>query len=135
MVRTLGAGTVVRDDRGRLLLVLRAHEPEAGRWTIPGGHVEPGETLEECARRETLEETGIEVTVGRELGSIDIPNGDETIEAHDFAATVVGGSLQAGDDAADAGWFDFEQLAEMPLTVDLRETLEAYGAITPKGSG
>lgn len=127
MNRTLAAGAVVQDDLGRVLLVLRAHDPEAGRWTIPGGHVEPGESLAECARRELREETGLEVGVGRELGVVDIPNGDEVIEAHDFAATVVGGELVAADDAADAGWFTFEQMARMPLTIDLLEAFAAYG--------
>ncbi|UYM05086.1 NUDIX hydrolase [Solicola gregarius] len=129
MVRTLAAGAVVQDDRGRVLLVLRAREPEAGRWTIPGGHLESGETLEECARREVFEETGLEIAVGRELGVVDIPNGDEVIEAHDFAAEAVGGSLVAGDDAADAGWFTIEQMADLPLTVDLLQEFESYGVI------
>lgn len=129
MVRTLAAGAVVQDDRGRILLVLRARAPEAGRWTIPGGHLEPGETLEECARREVLEETGLDIAVGRELGVVDIPNGDEVIEAHDFAAEAVGGSLVAGDDAADAGWFTIEQMGSMPLTVDLLEAFAAYGVL------
>lgn len=127
MIRSLAAGAVVQDETGRVLLVLRAHEPEAGRWTIPGGHLEPGETLAQCAQREVGEETGLEVAVGRELGTVDIPNGDETIEAHDFAATVVGGTLLAADDAADAGWFTFDDMRQMPLTTDLLAALTAYG--------
>lgn len=127
VTRTLAAGAVVQDERGRILLVLRAYAPEAGRWTVPGGHVEPGETLEQAARREVAEETGLDIVVGAELGVLDIPNGDETIEAHDFAATVTGGELAAGDDAADAGWFSAGQLRELPLTAGLLETFEAYG--------
>lgn len=118
---------MVQDERGRVLLVRRARDPEAGRWTVPGGHVEPGETFEQAARREVREETGLDVAIGRELGVVDIPNGAETIEAHDFAAEVVGGTLTAGDDATDAGWFGVEQLRELPLTVDLLDTLRAYG--------
>lgn len=127
MIRTLAAGAVVQDEAGRVLLVLRKHDPEAGRWTIPGGHAEPGETLAECAQREVREETGLEIVVGRELGVVDIPNGDETIEAHDFFATVVGGELVAADDAADAGWFAFDEMEQMPLTVDLLDAFASYG--------
>jgi len=127
VTRTWAAGAVVRDDAGRVLLVLRAHAPEVGRWTIPGGHVEPGETLEQCARREVHEETGLEIAIGRELGVVDIPNGDEVIEAHDFVATVVGGTLAASDDAADAGWFTFDQMHRMPLTTDLLEAFAEFG--------
>ncbi len=127
MIDALAAGAVVQDDVGRVLLVLRAHDPEAGCWTIPGGHVDPGESLEECARREVREETGLDVVIGRELGTVDIPHGAGTIEAHDFAATLVGGALVAGDDAADAGWFTFDQMKQMPLTTDLLDALTSYG--------
>lgn len=127
MTRTLAAGAVVQDERGRVLLVLRAYDPEAGAWTIPGGHVEPGESLQQAARREVFEETGLDVTVGAELGVVEIPHGDATIEAHDFAATVAGGRLAAGDDAADVGWFSLDQLRGMRLTVDLLEAFDAYG--------
>ena len=130
MIRTLAAGAVVQDDDGRVLLVQRAYDPQAGRWTIPGGHAEPGETLAACALREVREETGLDIDVGRELGVVDIPNGDEMIEAHDFTATVVGGTLRASDDAADVGWFTFDQMQQMPLTSDLLEYFAAYG-ITP----
>lgn len=127
MSRTLAAGAVMQDERGRVLLVLRAYEPEAGHWTIPGGHVEPGESLQDAARREVLEETGLDVTIGAELGVVDIPNGDETIEAHDFAATVAGGELVAGDDAADVGWFSLDELRAMRLTSGLLEAFDSYG--------
>lgn len=129
MTRTLAAGAAVQDDRGRVLLVLRAHDPEAGRWTIPGGHAEPGESLAECAAREVREETGLEIAVGHELGVVDIPNGTEVFEAHDFAATVAGGTLGAADDAADAGWFTFDQMRSMSLTSGLLDTLAAYGLV------
>jgi 8-oxo-dGTP diphosphatase len=110
-----------------VLLVLRAHEPQAGRWTVPGGHVEPDESLQDAARREAYEETGLDVVVGAELGVVEIPYGDDLLEVHDFAAEVVGGTLGAGDDAADVGWFSVEQLGEVPLTIGLLEAFETYG--------
>jgi acetyl-CoA carboxylase carboxyl transferase subunit beta len=111
----LGASVVVVAD-GAILLVQRGHEPQLGRWSVPGGRVEPGETLRQAATREAYEETGLEVRVGRELWSLLIPDGDRTFEVHDFAATVTGGTLRAGDDAADVRWIPFEELEDLPLT-------------------
>lgn len=117
---TLAAGVVVLDDAGRVLLALRGHEPDAGRWSVPGGRVEPGESLTDAAVREAREETGLHVALERELWSLEVANGDDgTFEIHDFLAHVVGGELEAGDDAADVGWFTREQLRELPLTADL----------------
>ena len=80
--------------------MLRANEPDAGCWTIPGGHVEPGETLEDAAVREAFEETGLRVAVEHEVGTLDLANGpDEVYEIHDFLGscdTSVGGLGAAG---------------------------------------
>ena len=53
---------VLSPDHSKVLLIKRGKPPEQGRWSLPGGGQELGETLEECARREVLEETG--VTIG-----------------------------------------------------------------------
>lgn len=103
MEAVLAASAVITDEDGRVLLVLRGTEPEKGRWSILGGTVESGETLREAAAREAFEETGLRVTVGDELWRVTIAAGDGRVfEVHDFAATVTGGALQPGDDAADA---------------------------------
>ncbi len=126
----LAASGVVTDDAGRFLLVRRRHPPEAGRWSVPGGRVESGETLPEAVAREVLEETGIVVTVGAELWSLTVPTGDGgTYEIHDFLATPAGGSLRAGDDASDARWCTVRQLRELPLTTDLLGYLTRAGLI------
>ena len=127
----LAAGAVITDAQGRVLLVLRGHDPQKGRWSIPGGSVEPGETLAEAAQREVLEETGLHVQVGEELWSVRLPAGDGRIfEVHDFAATVNGGALASGDDADDARWVAPDELGTLPLTVDLADYLRRAGIVS-----
>jgi 8-oxo-dGTP diphosphatase len=128
--RVLAAGAVVRDDAGRLLLVRRAKDPEAGRWTLPGGRVEPGESPAAAAAREVAEETGLAVAVGREWLVLERPAGpDAVFEIHDFVAEPVGGVLRAGDDAADTGWFTPAELTAMPLTTGLLGHLATAGFV------
>lgn len=130
----LAASAVITDDRGRVLLVLRGEEPEKGRWSVPGGSAEPGETPAQTAAREAFEETGLRVSIGRELWTVEVPTaeGDGVFEIHDFAATVTEGTLAAGDDAADARWFTSEELDEVPLTVNLRDYLARAGIVRAK---
>lgn len=122
--RILAAGAVVTDEIGRVLLVLRGREPSLGRWSVPGGKVEPGETLREATAREVLEETGLVVSVDRELWAVTVPAGDGRVyEIHDFAATVVAGTLHAGDDAAEAAWFTGTEIRGLDLVDGLLDLL------------
>lgn len=128
--RVLAASAVITDDHGRVLLVLRGNEPEKGRWSIPGGTAEGGESLAQTAAREAFEETGLHVRVGRELWTVEIPTADGRLyEVHDFAATVTYGTLIPGDDADDVRWFSPAQLDQVPLTHDLRGYLTRTGVI------
>jgi len=125
-VRVECAGAVVRDAAGRLLLVRRGREPAIGRWSLPGGRIEPGETAADAAAREVLEETGLVVEVAELLQTVDLW-GDYRV--HDFAASVRGGSLRAGDDASDARWCTPEEVAAMDLSDGLLDELRRMGAI------
>jgi len=122
------ASAVIVDDRRRILLVLRGAEPEKGRWSVPGGRCEPGESFADAAAREAFEETGLRVAIADELWVAMLPAGDGRVfETHDFAATVVDGELTPGDDADDARWFFDSDLDDLPLTDGLAGYLRDAG--------
>ena len=94
----------VRD--GALLLIRRGHAPSRGRWSLPGGRVEPGETPHDALVREVAEETGLTVEVGELVGEVARPGPNGvTYRIQDYRVTVVGGNgvagaaVVAGDDA------------------------------------
>jgi 8-oxo-dGTP diphosphatase len=123
-------GAIIKDPGGRLLLVKRGHDPEAGRWSLPGGRVEPGESDQQAVTREIREETGLEVRCDQLVGSVMRPwSADAVLEISDYAATVTGGRLGAGDDAAGVRWVSPAELGRLPLTSGLAETLAAWGVL------
>lgn len=123
-------GAIVVDERGRLLLIQRANDPGAGRWSVPGGRVEAAETSEQALRREMREETALDVTVGPLVGRVERAGPGGTVYAiDDHRCVVVGGDPTAGDDAADIGWFTPEEIAQLPLVAELHATLRAWGVL------
>ncbi len=123
-------GAVVTDGQGRLLMIKRGHEPGAGLWSIPGGRIEPGETDAEALVREMREETGLVVEVGSLIGSVQRPGLDDAIiDIRDYAATVTGGTLRPGDDAADARWVELQDLGSLEITEGLIEALTNWGVL------
>jgi len=123
-------GAVVTDRQGRLLMIKRGHEPGAGLWSIPGGRIEPGETDAEALVREMSEETGLAVEVGRLIGRVQRPGPNGTvIDISDYAATVTGGTLRPGDDAADARWVETADLDSLAITEGLIEALTDWGVL------
>jgi 8-oxo-dGTP diphosphatase len=127
-------GAVITDPAGRLLLIRRGHEPEAGRWSLPGGRIEPGESDQQALVREVREETGLAVTPGRLVGAVERPQPDgRVLVIRDYAAEVTGGDLTAGDDAADARWVSLPGFDELPLTTGLKEALYEWGGAAGSG--
>jgi 8-oxo-dGTP diphosphatase len=125
-------GAVILDEAGRLLVIRRGRPPSAGLWSIPGGRVESGESDAAAVIREIREETGLEVAVGRHVGSVDLPGpGGVVYEVHDYAATPVGGTLRAGDDAAEARWVTPEQVRALPTAPGLVAALTTWRLLPP----
>ena len=125
-------GAVVTDAEGRLLMIKRGHEPAAGLWSIPGGRIEPGETDAEALVREMLEETGLTVEPGRLLGRVQRAGlGGTVIDIRDYAATVISGTLRAGDDAADVRWVIAAEMDSVEITEGLIDALTDWGVLGP----
>ena len=116
---TVAVGGIVFDQGGRVLLIRRARPPHAGRWSVPGGKVSAGETLAAAVARELREETGLLVEVGPLALWLEriVPGFHYVIL--DFLARPSGGALAAGDDAAEARWFDDDELAGLATTPGL----------------
>ncbi len=121
----VGVGVVVLGPKG-VVMIQRGKPPRVGSWSLPGGAQHLGETVDEAARREALEETGLEVEV---LGLVDVVDSirhdaERRVQYHytlvDVVARPVGGSLAAGSDAADAKWV---ALADLPALKLWSETL------------
>lgn len=128
----VGAGAVVLDGGGRLLLVRRAVDPERGRWALPAGFVDAGEDPRDAVAREVREETGLEVAVGAVIdvyaGAGQTGGGASFFLA--FHARVVGGTLRHGDDADDARFFGPDDLPDLAFA----STRAAVRALTGAGA-
>jgi 8-oxo-dGTP diphosphatase len=112
----VGVGVVVHDAAGQLLLVRRGVEPAAGKWALPAGFVDGGEDPRDAARREALEETGLEVAVGAVIEVYPGEPGSGVTFFMSFEGTVLGGTLLAGDDATDVGFFSRDALPDLAFS-------------------
>ncbi len=124
-------GAVVFDAAGALLLVKRGHEPARGRWSLPGGRVEPGESHEAAVIREVFEETGLDITVVREVGTVcRAAPGGGTYVIRDFLGRLVEGRTPVGnDDADEARFFAPADLGDLDTSDGLLEALAEWGLI------
>lgn len=125
----VAVGAVVLDG-DRVLLVKRGHEPRKGEWSLPGGAVEVGETLEAALVREVREETCLDVRVGPVVEVLDRirPDAPGRVEYHyvivDYVCHVIGGTAACGSDADDVRWVDRGDLETFRLTPGARAVIE-----------
>jgi 8-oxo-dGTP diphosphatase len=127
---------VVREDN--VLLVRRANPPDAGRWGFPGGKINSGETIEEAAIRELLEETGVHGRAWGVFTAVDaFDHNEEGLLRQHFILVAVGcdwisGSPVAGDDALEARWFPLSELEANELAMSFgvaHVALQAAGLV------
>lgn len=122
-------GAVAIED-GRLLLIRRGHGPAAGWWSVPGGRVEPGETLAEAVVREVSEETGLEAVCDELVGWVERIGDGYHYVILDFKVTVLDQAEPvAADDAIEARWVSLDGVAELALVEGLAEFLHDHGLL------
>jgi 8-oxo-dGTP diphosphatase len=123
----LGVGAVILKDAG-IVLVRRGVEPALGKWAIPGGAVELGESVRDAVRREAKEECGlsIELIDDKPVDVLDnlIKNNDNHLRYHyvllQFLARPTGGSLKPASDVTDARWVHLDEVNNYDLTESFR---------------
>lgn len=132
--RPLLAASLAVFRNGRVLLASRAAPPYAGRYTLPGGLVEPGETLAEAALREMREEVGVEATILRFNRHVEVIERDADGVRHHYVIASFVGAWLAGEgtpglEASDVIWADRDAVGRLPTTDHLPALLEAARAI------
>lgn len=130
-----GVGAVVIQN-GKILLVKRAFEPGAGKWSVPGGLVEVGEKLSEACAREAEEETGLKVKVLELINVFDMIDKDDSgkVKFHyvlvDFLVKPEGGELKPNAEVTEMRWVTRDETKAMDLTRTARKVLdELFGGL------
>jgi 8-oxo-dGTP diphosphatase len=123
---------ILRDDE--ILLIKRGAEPALGKWSIPGGSVEMGETLRQAVRREVKEETNLDVEVGELAGITDlIVKSDGVLTWHyvliNYFATTTDGEPVAATDVSECRWVRLSDLGNYDVTKTLMDRLHELGLI------
>ncbi len=128
----VGVGAIIFQDV-RVLLVRRGNAPMRGEWSLPGGALEVGETLEQGVRREVLEETGLQVDPTAVVEVLDRIARDQSgrVQYHyvliDFLCCITGGTASCGTDATELRWATLDELDT--VAVFTREVIQKAWAL------
>lgn len=137
-VPRVGVGAVILDGR-RVLLVRRGKAPLAGKWSVPGGLVELGETTREAILREVAEECGLQVRLGEVAGILDrvVRDAAGRIRYHwvlvDYVAYPVSGTLAAATDVDEAQWVEVDEVEGLDTTDGLLDMIRRALALAEGG--
>ena len=127
----VAVGAVIWNSKREVLLVRRLRPPRVDEWSIPGGKIEWGETVEAALKREVREETGLTVKILGLIEVVDslIPGPSGALLHHhvllDFTARRISGKLRAGDDAREARWVPVTALGNYPMWAETRRIIAA----------
>ncbi|MER7465687.1 NUDIX domain-containing protein [Streptomyces sp. NPDC097981] len=127
------ASAIVVDGEGRVLLQRRT---DNGMWALPGGKMELGESIGQCAARETLEETGLTVEITGIVGTYSNPGHvfayDDGEVRQEFSicllARPTGGTLRTSDESFEVAWFTLEEAAALPMVPGIRKRINDWRA-------
>ncbi len=125
----VGVGAIII-DRDLILLEKRKNSPGEGKWSVPGGLVDLGESAERAVIREVKEETGLEVVEPRLIDVVSYISMGESdrVRYHfviiDYLVTIIGGKLKAASDADDLKWVSFNEVEKYDLTESFRSFFE-----------
>jgi 8-oxo-dGTP diphosphatase len=122
----VAADIIIEYEDGSIVLIKRANEPYKDHWALPGGIMDPDETIEETAVREAKEETGLEVELMKLVGVYSKPGRDERGRSVSvcYAAKVTGGQLKADTDAKEI--LRTKDILKMKLAFDHNQMVEEY---------
>jgi 8-oxo-dGTP pyrophosphatase MutT (NUDIX family) len=124
MTRTPNAASVALIDKDKVLLIQRARKPYFGMWSLPGGRLEPGETPEEAAQREVLEETGLNCFRLMPIRKMSLGEAGQFL-LQVFATEGFEGEVKTSDEVTAYRWVRPGDLYGLNTTPDLGEVLEA----------
>lgn len=136
----VGVGAVILHD-SRVVLIRRKYEPLAGQWSLPGGTLELGESLEAGVAREIGEETGLDVEVGPVVEVFDriLLDAGGRVQYHfvlvDYLCRPIGGRLQAGSDVDAAVWVLPSEIATYQITAKATSIIERAWSMRPDAFG
>ena len=125
----IGVGAVAVQN-GKILLVKRAFDPGAGKWSVPGGLVELGEKLSDACAREAEEETGLKVQVLELINVFDLVDRDESgrVKYHyvlvEFLVKPTGGELKPNQEVTELKWITREEMKSLDMTRTARRAID-----------